>query len=1069
LGGAVRFRLLGSLEVETGSGPIDLGPHKQRSVLAILLLHANEIVPTDRIIDLVWGDSAPRTAEHSVHMYVSQLRKAVADDGGSLIETHPPGYVIHVSADEVDYLRFERLVEEGLAALRAGDPRRARVRLELALDFWKGEPLSEFSYDEFAQEPIRLLRDRHHDALEALAGIYLDEGDLDATTRMAREVIAGDPFREEPHRLMMLALYGSRRQAQALRHYNEYRAQLGDDLGIEPSEGLRDLEERILVQDPTLGRVASDAPRPNPYRGLRPFDEEDSDVFFGRESLVSEVLDRLNSGPGLVSIVGPSGSGKSSVARAGVVPRLRREGAAVAVMQPGVRPLWELAGTLDRAGLGPRASLLRRFESDSRSLAAAVRHPIVLVVDQFEELFTVAERGATIRFCELIANAIRAADAPLRVITTLRADYYDRPLSIPVLAGLFVDSVVNVGPMTPGELERVVVEPARAVGVAVEPALLVQVVGDMGLESGALPLLQMALFELFELTPDELTLAGYEKLGGIRGALADGAESVLSELDPVGRELTEQLMMRMVHTSQSTTTARPAEVREILDLRVDNVILQQVLEAFAARRLLTFDRDSSGTAVIELAHECLISEWPRMAGWIEAHREDLDRIGALDAAAAEWTAAESSSDYLLRGERLEAVHAWSTKTTLRLTRAESQFIDSSLQLRHREIQDRFERQAREESLARSARRRLWAFGAAVAALAAAITFLVVVLVPEPPPDAIVWYEGRGDASFGDLIASGIDAAVEDFGLEIQEFTLEANQMQVVEQPLAAGTELAFISTAFVGEEAVATRELIDRHPGTSFVILDCVDVTETLALYPDNVSCIAHRNEEIGFVAGVAAALTSETGHIGMIAGLDYDLIHQFRDGFLAGAQYVDPSIEADVIYLSRDFHSAFFSTTLASMAATVMYRDGADVVFHAAGGSGHGLFKTAALWSDPGPKVWAVGVDVDQWVEVGNLGLPDDLLALTRDHLLTSALKRLDVGIYEAVRRYVEEGEVGDIELGMDNGGVGYATSGGHVGRIVPDLDAAMAAVAGGSVQIEVDYERPVVLLEDVLLGSDG
>lgn len=1064
----MRFRLLGTLDVETESGPVALGPLKQRAVLAVLLLHPNEVVPTDQIIDLVWGERAPRTAEHSVHIYVSQLRKALADDGGSLIETRPPGYVIHVSPEEVDYVQFEMMVEEGLAAANSGDPLRGRSSLEAALECWRGEPLSEFTYDEFAQESIRSLRDRRYDALETLAGLHLDDGDLDSTRRMAREVIAGDPLRENPHRLMMLALYASGRQAQALRHYNEYRRQLGDELGLEPSEGLRDLEERILVQDPTLGGIPLEAPRSNPYRGLRFFDEKDSDVFFGRESLVSEVLDRLASGPGLVSIVGPSGSGKSSVARAGVVPRLRREGVAVAIMQPGIAPVWELAGTLDRAGFGSRPSLLRGFETDARSLAGATRRPIVLVVDQFEEIFTLADPGVTARFCELIAHAIRAADSHLRVITTLRADHYDRPLAIPVLADLFVDSVVHMRPMSPPELEEAVVEPARAVGASVEPGLLAQLVSDMREEPGALPLLQVALFELFELTPDGLTLAGYDKLGGIHGALADGAEGLLSELGPQGRGLTEQLMMRLVHVSRGVATARPVDVRELLDLGVDNVALQRVLEAFAARRLLTFDRDSSGRAVVKLAHEYLITEWPRMTEWIEAHREDLDRIRSLDAAASEWVAAGCSPDYLLRGERLGSFHDWSRVTTLRLTRSEAEFVETSLQLKQREDQDQLERQAREESLTRTARRRLWAFGTAAGALAAAITILVMVLIPESPPDAIVWYEGRGDASFGDLIATGVDAAAEDFGLEIQEFTVDANLSQVVEQPLSAGTKLAFISTAFVGEEALATGELISGHPATQFVILDCVDVEEFLRLYPDNVSCISNRNEEIGFVAGVAAALTSETGHVGMIAGLDYDLIHQFRDGFLTGAHYVDPTIQTDVIYLSRDFHSAFFSTTLASMAATVMLRDGADVIFHAAGGSGHGLFQTVAAWSRPGPKVWAIGVDVDQWVELQTLGLPDDLLTATRDHILTSALKRLDVGIYEAVRRYVEDGEVGNIEMGIDNGGVDYAISGGHVERIVPELDAAMAAVADGSVDIEVDYERPVVLLEDLLLGRD-
>ena len=730
----VQFQLIGQLRVSTDSDVVQLGSPKQRAVLAVLLLHANEIVATERIIDLVWGDRAPRTADHSVQIYISELRKALgAVSADDLIETRPPGYVLNVPPDSVDTLRFEGLVRNGLAAIRVGDPARGRGQLEESLSLWSGSPLADFVYEDFAQGYIRSLTEIRSDAIEALAALELETGNLEAARERAREVIEIDPLREEPRRVFMLALYRSGRQADALRHFADYRTTLAEELGIEPSDGLRLLEERILLGDPTLNVGAPTMADGNPYKGLRPFSELDAEVYFGRESLVEEAAERLDSGPGFVSIVGPSGSGKSSAAQAGLMPRLRSRGESVELMQPGSRPLWELAGVLDRAGFGTRAALLRRFENDSAALTHIVDRPLVLILDQFEELFTLSEPDVAVRFSELIAAGIRDSDTPLRAVATLRADYYDRPLSIPALAGIFSDSIVSVKPMTPQEIERAVVEPAAAAGVSVDAVLLAQLVADMGDEPGALPLLQFTLFELFERSPDALTLSSYEAVGGLHGALTGGADDLLSELDEEGRDLAEQLMMRMIRRGRALNTSRPVPVRDLLELGVDGGTLQSVLEAFGSRRLITFDRDASGGAVVEMAHEFLISEWPQMESWIDSHSDDLDRLKALDAAASEWFEADKSEDYLLRGGRLEEFETWRNSTGMNLTSSETQFLDASAEMQRRDDTARREQLAEQAKLQRSARRRLWYFGGAVAALAAAVTVLVMTLFRIPHP------------------------------------------------------------------------------------------------------------------------------------------------------------------------------------------------------------------------------------------------------------------------------------------------------------------------------------------------
>lgn len=1075
MGRELQFQLLGHLGVRRGAEYVDVGSPKQKAVLAVLLLHANEIVSTDRIIDSVWGASAPRTADHSVQIYVSELRKSLSNgvSGADLIETRPPGYVINVSPDSVDSLRFERLVREGLGALRSGDSARGRARLEQATEAWTGSPLSDFAYDEFAQGYIRSLAELHSDALEALGELELDSQNLDRARDLARRAIYADPLREGPRRVTMLVLYKTGRQADSLRHYAEYQELLADELGIEPSEELRQLEEQILLQDPVLDLRPRPQSEGNPYRGLRAFSEDDTGVYFGRESLVAEVLERLDDGPGFVSIVGPSGSGKSSAARAGVTPALRERGDTVIVFQPGGSPLWELAGALDRAGAGSRASLLRRFENDPGALAEIVTRPLVLVVDQFEELFTLTEVDVAVRFSELLAAAIRDDGAPLRVVATLRADYYDKPLSLPALAGVFSDSVVSVKPMTAQEIERAVVEPAHSVGITVEPALLAQLISDMGDEPGALPLLQFALFELYEKTEDSLTLDHYQRLGGINGALTGGADELLGRLDADGRRLAEQLMMRMIQKGRTLSTSRPVTLRDLVDLGVDHVSLQGVLEAFGARRLITFDRDSSGAAVVEMAHEYLISEWPQMEVWLEEHSRDLDFLFALQAASTEWLAAERSDDYLLRGERLDRYESWRTETSLMLTRTEREFLDASRDLRAREHEARREQEHKEATLVRRARRRLWAFAIAVAALAAVATLLVVALVPDPPVGMVVWSDT--DGAFGELIVSGIDSGGE--GHDVTYASYSDNSLA----PLAdVRSHLEEGSPFFMGSynisSSVEAQSLPVDFPDTDFVWIDCQEDIETDPndgirsgdeLLP-NEACIYSRHIEMGYLGGVAAALQTETRHVGIIIGLDAPFMHPFQTGFEQGVASIDPEIEVSAVYLSWTF-DGFTSPNLGNLAARALVDEGVDVIYGAAGESGSGMFQAIAdLSAESDVALWGIGVDVDQYSDYENWKDPNDpqwtdFVSQMQSHVLTSVVKRVDLGMADAVDRYYTDGSIAPSYIAIDNGRLAYAFSGGYAEAIRPGLEAGIRAVVDGDVVLEHRDVTDVTLLLDL------
>jgi basic membrane lipoprotein Med (substrate-binding protein (PBP1-ABC) superfamily)/tetratricopeptide (TPR) repeat protein len=924
-----------------------------------------------------------------------------------------------VSPEAVDSLRFERLIREGLAAVRARDLTKGLLLLEKGLAAWTAAPLAEFAYDDFARGYIRALEELRSDALEALAGAHLDQGNLDDARDVARQAIEADPLREEPRRVMMLALYRSGRQAEALRHYGDYQKLLGEDLGLEPSDHLRDLEERVLLQDPTLSPLSPTEVADNPYRGLLPFSEDDADVYFGREKLVAEVLEKLDGGSGFVSIVGPSGSGKSSAAQAGLIPVLRARGETVVLLTPGPRPLLELASVLHRAGFGAQATLHHRFQTDPRALAVAINRPAVLVIDQFEELFTLADPETAARFFEQVATAVDGDVAPLRVVATLRADYYDRPLSVSSLAGVFSDSVVSVKPMTSQEIERAVVEPARAARLDVEPALLAQLVGDMRGESGALPLFQFTLFELFERTSNGLTLAHYEELGGLQGALTSRADELLEELDPEGRDLVEQLMVRMIRKGRSTSTARPVPLRDLLDLDVDPVALQAVLEAFGSRRLLTFDREASGTAVVELAHEYLITEWPQLAAWIEEHTDDMDRLHALATATEEWVTADRSEDYLLRGERLKGFEDWRAETSLRLTKREAEFLDSSVVLRDR------------------------------------------------PSDVILWAPSEDD-SFGRLISTGMNQAVEKHGVEAEHFIDDLEpviNLASIKDRLSRGTPLVVLTAALGGEPAV--HRLIEDYPDTLFLWLDCQEFLIPELVRP-NATCIISRNEELGFLAGVAAAHKTAAGHVGIVIGVDAPFMHPFQEGFEQGVAYVDPTTRVSHVYLST-FRDGFNSETLGGLGARVLIDEGVDVVFHAAGRSGVGVFDAIHSKAvQTGQSLWAIGVDEDEHAKFeGWKSVPwASQIPLTgwQACTLTSIVKRLDVVVFEVVDNYFTRGEVGEVSISIESGGIDYVTTGGFVDDIVPILEAAKEDIRSASFRLILNGVDEVRYVQDLL-----
>jgi YVTN family beta-propeller protein len=245
----MQYRVLGPLEVRDGDRSLPLAGAKQRALLALLLVHANHVLSRDRLVDELWGEEPPETAVQSVQVYVSRLRKLLPPD---TLLTRPPGYLLGLEPDELDLRRFERLLAEGRAALAAGNPEEAAAVLQDALALWRGPALAEFAFEPFAQAEIGRLEDLRLAAVEERIDADLALGRHADLIGELEALIAENPFRERLRGQLMLALYCSGRQAEALAAYQAARHALVDELGIEPSANLQRLEKQILTHDPAL-------------------------------------------------------------------------------------------------------------------------------------------------------------------------------------------------------------------------------------------------------------------------------------------------------------------------------------------------------------------------------------------------------------------------------------------------------------------------------------------------------------------------------------------------------------------------------------------------------------------------------------------------------------------------------------------------------------------------------------------------------------------------------------------------------------------------------------------------
>ena len=512
----------------------------------------------------------------------------------------------------------------------------------------------------------------------------------------------------------------------------------GDAVTDAPGETLRakDFAERLVDALPVTPKSTAKRAEPNPYRGLRPFAESDAPVFFGREQLVAELVGRLD-GNGLAArailLVGASGSGKSSVVRAGLLPALRANaipGSAdwlVVHLIPGADPFAALADALAGRTAMSRKQLLQDIDYGHGLTNVVCRalpddhSDLVIVLDQMEELFLRGDDRLRTRFLSDIAAELERPDTRLRLLATLRADLLDRPMGEACFANITRTAAVLVTPLSTEELVAVIVEPARSVGVTVDAPLVAEIVSDAKASPAPLPLLQVALAELYEVRSDGvLDVAGYRKIGGLTGALGRQAEGALSDANHDDASA-RRLFCRLVSVGEDGTVRRERLARnEVAHSPAD----EQLIERFGAARLLAFDQSPSRSATVEIAHDALLREWPRLEAWISADLDDLRRRRAITAAADLWLEGGESESDLLRAARLSDAVEWAGRHAGELAPVSAEFLSKS-EAQARTRQDAYDRRRANEVRTNRRLRRL-TIAVAIVAIGALVAGTVAV-------------------------------------------------------------------------------------------------------------------------------------------------------------------------------------------------------------------------------------------------------------------------------------------------------------------------------------------------------
>lgn len=506
------------------------------------------------------------------------------------------------------------------------------------------------------------------------------------------------------------------------------RAVLEHALAAEPDQRPESVEDFLKQLAEAMGDLAP-VPLPvmfrNPYKGLSPFQEADAGDFFGRADQIRQAV-AMVAEHRLSAVVGPSGSGKSSLVFAGLLPALRAGAApgsetwmSVRAV-PGGYPFDEVANSLSAVATESSSDLAAELSATddkgllrvSKRIGAELDGELVVVVDQFEELFTLVTSEETReRFISSLVSAAGDQLSRVRIVLTLRADFFHEALAYPTLGPIISNAHLALAPLDPSQAREAIVAPASRAGLELEPGLTDRIISDLADQPGSLPLLQYTLDRLADGAGDGLiTNAHYDELGGVNGAMAERAEAAFQQLSEDQQRVSRHIFTRLLTVSDDADDLRRrVRVTEFRSLGLRGSNVDEVLGTFGKERLLTFDIDpTTRGATVEVAHEALLREWPTLRSWVDSRREALVLQRRFQTAHSEWEDSDRDPANLLTGGRLTQYEEWASEEDNTLTIPEKEFLNASVT-------------RREDELARSrTRRRRVMLGFAAAAVVALI-------------------------------------------------------------------------------------------------------------------------------------------------------------------------------------------------------------------------------------------------------------------------------------------------------------------------------------------------------------
>lgn len=446
----------------------------------------------------------------------------------------------------------------------------------------------------------------------------------------------------------------------------------------------------------------------NPYKGLQSFTEADAHEFYGRDATIEQMLQLLRQQDTrqhseFLAVIGASGSGKSSVVKAGLIPQLRQGEISgsqdwfYVSMTPGHTPIQTFVDKLNSVAVYGDDDLLETLQRDPKKGIEKIsnmvsQEHIFVLIDQFEELFTqVEDESVRKHFIDLL-TLLSQSTLHTTIVITLRADFYDKPLAYRELGQLIQSSTVTVLPMSSDELEQAILEPARFVHVEVQPSLVSQLIADTISQPNALPLLQFAITELFEKREDNvLTLQAYESMGRLQGSIIQRADSVFALLNIAEQAVAQKLFLQLVILSNANETVRRRiMVSDALLISASREVVERVINTFGDSRLLIFDNDPlSRQPTIEVAHEALIRAWTRLQLWIAENRSALMTHNRLMTSVRNWFENNQDKSFLARDAQLLQYEELYHHSIINLTDDERKYVVDSQGLRERNQRIRY--------------------------------------------------------------------------------------------------------------------------------------------------------------------------------------------------------------------------------------------------------------------------------------------------------------------------------------------------------------------------------------------